>query len=770
MPVSEQRSVGGPAGPAPGKAAPAPRRTLGIREKLSVTISLVVILIILLTVLLVTFFERGANLERARQNADMLGNLVKIGMGEDIIRGNYRGLEYALKEFAQLAVVRYCVVLNPQGKILASTEPAQIGRFMTDGWTVQRLSMPDVAIRRSIHQGHPVSDACIPVRVGNGLFGMIRVGFSLQPAFDYLRTVLLGNLALGLCFIFVGILISIAVSGAILAPITSLMEAAEQVGRGDFAIQPEALATDEFGKLEATFQKMAVELHKKELMRKYVSPNAWTEVAGGTVEVARSGGRQEVAVLFSGIRRFSAFAERHQPDEVIDSLNRFFDTMVEAVARSGGIVDKFMGDRLMGVFLPAPGQRWPPEVRAVFAAFEMQRALGDFNLRQAALGLEEFQTGLGVNAGPVVIGQVGSTSRLEFTTLGETVNLAARLENDSRNAAAAGVFVTGGFLAKVRDFVQGSPAGNGNGAADLHILRRLTNLSFFLEELRRAPPAEAAHLIRLVSFVRTPEARRFLEETAQRGAPELAQEAIRALGTFILDRSEEAKAFLITLIRTGKDEILRSQAVSMLALAREPLLVGFFREVLGDPAGRVRANALQALLPLAFPEKAETFRALAGDKHHRVVANALLGLWLLDDPQVFPGLTELLASDDPARQTAGAYATATLAASRSFRAHFGRVPEALPATLILSHLARLVAGEDPAQRRLAVKALGQVGGTEAYDALGSLIEREKSPEVLAEAERALDRMRVRLGPRLAATGAGPGGDAPQPPTSPLAGD
>ncbi len=750
----------GPVTPALG-AEPAPGRpALGIRAKLSVTFALVVILIMLLTVLLVTYFDRGANLERARQNAAMLGNLVKIGMGEDIIRGNYRGLEYALEEFTRMAVVRYCVVLTPEGKIIATTDPELAGRYMGDPWTLERLAAPEVAIRRAFHKGHPVSDACIPVRVGNTSYGMIRVGFSLQPEFDYMRSVLLGNLALGLGFVFVGVLVSVAVARNITGPITALLEATEQVGRGDYAHLGQLPHSDEFQALGASFQKMALELQKRELLRTYVSPTAWEEVAGASGEIARTGKRQEVVVLFCRIRGFAAFAERHPPDEVIDVLNRFFDTMRKPIVQSGGIIDKVLGERIMGVFLQAgarsaAGGGWPPEVRAVFAALGMQRALREFNLRQAELGQEEFQMGVGLHTGPVILGHVGSGERLEFTVLGDTVSQAARLKDRPVSPGGTAIFVSGPFLSKVQDFVtaraltDSTPGASGSASLPAYEVTGVTNLGYFIEAARTAEPPTLDQLMELVACIGTAEARKYLEREAGGASPERAMAAVKALGTMVAAGHEEAKAFLMTFLPGVRDPALRSQAVSMLALARDPRLVGFFRQLLADPDGRVRANALQALLPLPIDDKADLFRAHQADAHPRVVANALLGLWLQDDPQVMPGLLALLDSPEAARRSSATFAIATLAGSRKFQARFDQGTKGGdgPAPRILDHLHRLLESEETGQRRYAVRALGLLGDDRAYDHLGALIAQEQIPDVLDEAERALDRLRVRWGVR-----------------------
>ncbi|RCK81013.1 MAG: Adenylate cyclase [Candidatus Ozemobacter sibiricus] len=742
--------------PTPGAASPSARFALGLRAKLSVTFALVIILIMLLTVLLVTTFDRGANLERARQNAAMLGNLVKIGMGEDIIRGNYRGLEYALEEFARMSVVRYCVVMNPEGKIMAATDPELAGRYMTDPWTLDRLAAPDVAIRRAFHKGHPVSDACIPVRVGTTSYGMIRVGFSMQPELHYLRSVLLGNLALGLAFIFVGILVSVAVARTIAGPIAALLEATEHVGRGDYSHLTSLPHTDEFQALTASFQKMALELQKRELLRTYVSPHAWEEATGTTGDLARTGQRQEVVVLFCGIRGFPAFAERHPPDEVIDVLNRFLDAMVEPIARFGGIIDKFLGERIMAVFLPAGSQPWSPEVRAVFAALGMQRALFEFNQRQAELGQEALHFGTGLHAGTVVLGHVGAGNRREFTVLGDTVRHAAHLKDLPAAPGGTSIFISGPLLGRIKDFVlarevsPASPAASATRSDLAYEVTGLTNLGYFIEAARTAEPPWLDQLMDLVACIGTLDARQYLEREAVSGSLERAMAALKALGRLVAIGQEEAKAFLMTFLAKASDPGLRSQAVSMLALAREPRLAGFFRQLLTDPDGRVRANALQALLPLPFSDKAEVLRAHQADDHPRVVANALLGLWLLDDPQVLPGLLALLDSPAPARRTSGAFALATLAGSRKFQARFAQGVKGgeETATRLLDHLHRLLDSDDPGPRRYAVRALGLLGDDRSYDHLGALIAQEQNPEILDEAEQALDRLRARWGVRL----------------------
>jgi adenylate cyclase len=142
-----------------------------------------------------------------------------------------------------------------------------------------------------------------------------------------------------------------------------------------------------------------------------------------------AGRRMEVTVLFSDIRGFTTFSEARDPGEVLRILNRYHEEMTEAVMGHGGTLVSFMGDGIMAVF-GAPIEQADHADRAYAAATEMLATrLPGFNRWMREQGVEEeFQIGIGLNSGPVMAGNVGSRRRLEYTTIGDTVNTAARLE------------------------------------------------------------------------------------------------------------------------------------------------------------------------------------------------------------------------------------------------------------------------------------------------------------------------------------------------------
>jgi len=139
------------------------------------------------------------------------------------------------------------------------------------------------------------------------------------------------------------------------------------------------------------------------------------------------GEEREVTIFFSDIRNFTGMSERLQPNEVVDLLNDYFAEMVDVISRNGGTLNKFMGDGILAIF-GAPVSYGNDAERAVITALEMMERLEGFNREQVEKGKAELSIGIGINTGRVVVGNVGSTERMEYTAIGDAVNLASRLD------------------------------------------------------------------------------------------------------------------------------------------------------------------------------------------------------------------------------------------------------------------------------------------------------------------------------------------------------
>lgn len=219
-----------------------------------------------------------------------------------------------------------------------------------------------------------------------------------------------------------------------------LLNAVRQVGGGNFTPSVTTCRPDELSLVAAGINDMAQGLLLRERIRdafgRFVSP----EVANEFIEKYAREGRQaelggkkrDVVILFSDLRDFTPLSESLPPERLIDVLNGYFTEMVGAIREHGGMVDKFIGDAVLAVFGLTDGiSSAEAATAAVRAAMEMQKRLAVYNTRLREDGIE-LRSGIGIHAGEVVAGYLGSAERMEFTVIGHNVNVAARIESQAK--------------------------------------------------------------------------------------------------------------------------------------------------------------------------------------------------------------------------------------------------------------------------------------------------------------------------------------------------
>lgn len=240
---------------------------------------------------------------------------------------------------------------------------------------------------------------------------------------DQLRVLLvgLGGLAVS---VLVALLVSIMVSRGVSKPVEQLVEAARQIALGDYKVKVAIGTRDEIGNLGSAFNEMTEGLRKRqEIMDKTLSRDVAEEFLKG---VDRPAERRNVTIVFMDIRGYTSGTEGMDPAEVVVMLNELMDLLSGAIVRHGGIVNKFLGDGLMAMFgAPKPLEGHP--LKAVLAGLEMQKWMARWNDRRIARGLPAFFSGIGINTGEAMCGKVGAQDRMEYTLIGEEVNLASRI-------------------------------------------------------------------------------------------------------------------------------------------------------------------------------------------------------------------------------------------------------------------------------------------------------------------------------------------------------
>jgi adenylate cyclase len=178
------------------------------------------------------------------------------------------------------------------------------------------------------------------------------------------------------------------------------------------------------------FEDLSSEKRQRTMMSLYMSKEVVDELlASGTDSL--EGREQEVSILFSDICNFTTISEAIGPQQTVSMLNDYFSEMFEVIEQHGGMLDKYIGDAIMALF-GAPFVRRGDADRALRAACDLVHALKRFNVRWVQAGNREIRTGIGLNTGPTVLGTIGSPKRMGYTAIGDSVNLASRLEAATR--------------------------------------------------------------------------------------------------------------------------------------------------------------------------------------------------------------------------------------------------------------------------------------------------------------------------------------------------
>jgi adenylate cyclase len=207
------------------------------------------------------------------------------------------------------------------------------------------------------------------------------------------------------------------------------LAAMDEISRGNLEKQVPILSSDEFAQVAEKTNQMMLGLKERDFCKssfdQYVSPEVSRKILNDAI--APAGEILEVSILFSDLRNFTGFAEKRSPQAVVELMNRYFSEMEVVISKHGGVVLQFIGDEIEAVFgAPEPDENHPEQ--AVAAAMEMRAALRRLNAERREQGDSEIRHGIGIHSGPVLAGNVGSSKRKTYSMLGDTVNLASRLQ------------------------------------------------------------------------------------------------------------------------------------------------------------------------------------------------------------------------------------------------------------------------------------------------------------------------------------------------------
>lgn len=338
-------------------------------------------------------------------------------------------------------------VISRQMKIISSTDYSLLMSRSTN--SIYREIIRNNTSMTDINDSgnHPRIRIIYPISAGPGkrnyARGAVELTASLKAHLSYLAGIQRNILIAGFLIILAIVMAVLLISGSITRPITRLYDGIVKLEEGDFTVSVPADSSDEIGFLTASFNNMVMGLRERFQLSRFVSKSTMRHVSSGS-DLQMGGVKKRLTVLFSDVRGFTSFSEKHDPEYVMEKLNELMHLQTEIIQKYSGDIDKYVGDEIMAIF---EGKEM--ELRACRAAVEMIHGMKKRNREQK----DNFYIGIGINCGEMISGNMGSKNRIDRTVIGDEVNLGARL------VSAAGknrIIISDSVFTKVRDSVRTS--------------------------------------------------------------------------------------------------------------------------------------------------------------------------------------------------------------------------------------------------------------------------------------------------------------------------
>ncbi|MGV1098848.1 adenylate/guanylate cyclase domain-containing protein [Thiovibrio sp. JS02] len=408
-----------------------PRITIG--AQLFITFTLII--------LLVTFLFGSVMIERQRKQlyaqSVLLGtvslNYFNNNARIPLLENNILALNTLIRGATAVDGHLYAMILDNAGRIMAHTDHRLIGtRFSGHPGREEKMAAGEITyFNYRDPEGGYVLNLLAPVIFQDKVLGQVHVGLSIDFIEQLVKKGRKVILLLSLAIILVAGLMATLLGIRLTRPVKGLLRATREIAAGNYKHTVDLGRNDEFQDLAVAFNQMSGQLWLKAMIQesfgKYVGVQVLDLIIAQPERHWVKGCREEATILFADIRGFTAYAEATAPEEVVEGLNEFFEIATQTVHAHGGYVDKFIGDAVLAVF-GVPASREDHVGRATRAALAMQRRYRELaGSGHPLLGA----VGIGLNSGPVVAGNIGSQAKMEYTVIGDTVNVAARLNGQA---------------------------------------------------------------------------------------------------------------------------------------------------------------------------------------------------------------------------------------------------------------------------------------------------------------------------------------------------
>jgi adenylate cyclase len=275
-----------------------------------------------------------------------------------------------------------------------------------------------------------------PIRSKNGdSVGVVGVDIDAKNVIKELNTLKMTAASALVLSVALAIALAIYFSNNLARPLRELRDAVGAIGNGKLDTRMDTSAGDEFAEVAVAVNEMAAGLQQRDVFKgtlvRYMSGQLAEKILSSGKIPDLKGERRKITVIFADVRGFTSLSEKLPPEEVFSLLNDYFDRMIDEICKNHGMLNKFMGDGLMAVFGALDDDPYQEE-NAIKAALGMRRVLDGMRERFQSERQIDLRIGIGINTGIALVGNIGSNQRMEFTAIGDTVNLGSRLESATK--------------------------------------------------------------------------------------------------------------------------------------------------------------------------------------------------------------------------------------------------------------------------------------------------------------------------------------------------
>jgi adenylate cyclase len=423
-------------------------------------LSLAITLIVTLTIFLLDFFVLS------RQKQRLYEQTLKVGMVSltyfdanariPLLEDNILQLNTLIKNAVEVEGLLYAIIVDQRREIKAHTDRSKIGTEFKQIEPIAKVEQVGNTryFEYTLPGGQQVLNLSRPIVFKDKQLGEVHVGVSLDFIEQDIHRERLSILWMTVLIIAIGITIAIYFGVRFSRPISQLVKATEDISQGKYQHHIDLTRRDELGNLAFAFNRMNEELWLKSLMQKsfgkYVGSQILDLIMENPEDTWLQGQTNEATILFADIRGFTSYSESKAPKVIVDELNQFFEIANRAILNHDGYIDKFIGDGVLAVF-GVPFYQKDHIKNAVGAAFEMQQAFRSAGTNGNVLLAS---IGIGIHTGLVVSGNIGSPVKMEYTVIGDSVNVASRI---SEIAAPGEIIISSNIYERIRDFIEVEP-------------------------------------------------------------------------------------------------------------------------------------------------------------------------------------------------------------------------------------------------------------------------------------------------------------------------